>query len=168
MKSPFALITVGVLSVLNGLVIQKENLIRNASSIYLKLAPVDPRSLMQGDYMRLNYDVLNQSRLALLKDKPVSDGFLVVRVDERGVGLFQRIDDGNPLAANERRLHFRHRNWQTRIGAESYFFQEGHGDRFQHAQYGELKVSDSGECVLIGLRDSELRLIDTDYVQPDD
>ncbi len=28
--------------------------------VLLRLAPVDPRSLMQGDYMRLNYELARQ------------------------------------------------------------------------------------------------------------
>ncbi|EJS88355.1 hypothetical protein AAUPMB_10280 [Pasteurella multocida subsp. multocida str. Anand1_buffalo] len=35
-----------------------EDILTNGESIILKTAPVDPRSLMQGDYMTLNYEIL--------------------------------------------------------------------------------------------------------------
>ena len=41
-------------------VVQKETLISKGTEVLLRLAPVDPRSLMQGDYMALNYQILRQ------------------------------------------------------------------------------------------------------------
>ena len=46
-----------VLAVANLGIWQKERLIRDGQPIYVELAPVDPRSLMQGDFMRLNFRV---------------------------------------------------------------------------------------------------------------
>jgi uncharacterized membrane-anchored protein len=37
----------------------KEQLMAKGKQIYFHLAPVDPRSLMQGDYMRLSFAVLD-------------------------------------------------------------------------------------------------------------
>lgn len=34
-----------------------ETLLRQGRTVYLELAPVDPRSLMQGDYMALSYQL---------------------------------------------------------------------------------------------------------------
>ena len=39
----------------NWSVYQKEQTLKEGQLVLLQLAPVDPRSLMQGDYMRLNY-----------------------------------------------------------------------------------------------------------------
>ena len=36
---------------------QKEQLIAHGQPVFVELAPVDPRSLMQGDYMRLEFRV---------------------------------------------------------------------------------------------------------------
>ena len=43
------LITIG-LSVAN-----REKLLKNGEAVLFELAPMDPRSIMQGDYMTLNY-----------------------------------------------------------------------------------------------------------------
>ena len=40
-----------------GLIAQHEWHLRDSQSIYVELAPVDPRSILQGDYMALNYDL---------------------------------------------------------------------------------------------------------------
>lgn len=38
-------------------IIQKENILKIGKLILLELSPIDPRSLMQGDYMRLRYSI---------------------------------------------------------------------------------------------------------------
>jgi uncharacterized membrane-anchored protein len=46
-----------VLVVANLGIWQKEDLVANGQPVFVALAPVDPRSLLQGDYMRLNFRV---------------------------------------------------------------------------------------------------------------
>ena len=48
-----------LLGFFNNSILQKEKLLTDGQLVLLELAPVDPRSLMQGDYMRLNYDISN-------------------------------------------------------------------------------------------------------------
>jgi uncharacterized membrane-anchored protein len=161
MKSKILLVTsLLVLGTLNWLIIAKERLINSGQTVLCELAPVDPRSLMQGDYMILRYEVAEDANSALATE--TYDGLLVLRLDENDVAQFQRLDDGTPLAANEARIRFRRRQnsfrrGTIRIGAESYFFQEGRSDNFDKAKYGELKVAPNGECILIGLRDAKLK-----------
>ena len=38
-----------------------ERILSGGQTVLLELAPVDPRSLMQGDYMALNYALTHQS-----------------------------------------------------------------------------------------------------------
>lgn len=45
------------LVVANGAIWQKEALISHGRPVFIALAPVDPRSLMQGDYMALNFEL---------------------------------------------------------------------------------------------------------------
>ncbi|NVJ24980.1 GDYXXLXY domain-containing protein [Myxococcus sp. AM011] len=137
-----------------GLVAQKEYVLATGQSVLLELAPRDPRSLMQGDYMVLDYAV---SR-ALNADGPTgpSSGLLVLNLDEHGVGRFVRIDSPDqPLTPGEFKLRYRRRDGRTRLGAESFFFQEGHADRYAQARYGELRAAANGSSVLVGLRDAQ-------------
>ena len=143
-----------VLAVINFEIYHKEQLLAEGTTILLELAPVDPRSLMQGDYMILRYQI------ASLPDsiKAKKDGYLVIELDEKQVAHFKRIyNEGSPLQANEIRLRFRKRGGDIRLGAESFFFQEGYAKYYNNARYGELRVAPSGESVLVGLRDDELR-----------
>jgi uncharacterized membrane-anchored protein len=136
-------------------VIRKEQVLAHGTSVLLELAPVDPRSLIQGDYMVLDYAVSREARLAGDTDSRPSEGRLVLRLDENGVGRFVRHDSpGTPLAPGELLLRYKVRQGRVRLGAESFFFQEGHADRYAQAKYGELRVAGDGSSVLVGLRDS--------------
>ncbi len=139
-----------VFATINGQIAAKSTLLRRGRSVYLELAPVDPRSLMQGDYMVLDYGVSRDLQHA------ERDGDVVLAVDARGVGRFARVDDLRPLAANEQRLHFK-KHARVSLGAESFFFQEGDRALYQNAKYGELKVTPTGESVLVGLCDANVR-----------
>jgi uncharacterized membrane-anchored protein len=137
-----------------GLVIQKEYVLATGQSVLLELAPTDPRSLIQGDYMVLDYAV-SRGHQRGLEQRP-RDGHLVLRLDEQGVGRFVRFDTPEtPLAPGEFKLRYRVRQSRMRLGAESFFFQEGHAKRYERARYGELRVADSGASVLVGLRDEQ-------------
>jgi uncharacterized membrane-anchored protein len=156
----------GFLLVVLALVVQivrKEQVLTHGTSVLLELAPVDPRSLMQGDYMVLDYAVSREARLATGTDWGTSsstdsgpkEGRLVLRLDADGVGRFVRHDTpGTPLAPGELLLRYKVRQRRVRLGAESFFFQEGHADRYEGAKYGELRVTGDGSSVLVGLRDA--------------
>ncbi|MGL4775747.1 MAG: GDYXXLXY domain-containing protein, partial [Aeromonas veronii] len=122
--------------------------------VLLRLAPVDPRSLMQGDYMRLNYEIAREltSRDAQTTQNKGSDT-LVIRLDAHQVASL--VADGKPdrLASDERLLqvHQSERQWQ--IGPDAYFFEEGSGEQYEAARYGEFRLQADGKTLLVGLRD---------------
>ena len=135
------------------LILQKESLLATGKPVLLELAPVDPRSLMQGDYMVLDYAI---SRERGRSQEWPRDGHLVLRLDEQGTGQFVRFHDpGTPLAPGELLLRYRVRDGRVRLGAEAFFFQEGHAQRYEGARYGELRVAPHGTSVLVGLRSKE-------------
>jgi uncharacterized membrane-anchored protein len=141
-----------VVVALTVLVLRKELVLAHGTPVLLELAPVDPRSLIQGDYMVLDYAV---SRQVPHREGPAR-GRLVLRLDEQGVGHFVRLHaPGTPLAPGELLLRYKVRDGRVRLGAESFFFQEGHAERYARAKYGELRVTEAGASVLVGLRDAE-------------
>lgn len=148
-----------IVAVLVVLVVRKELVLAHGTPVLLELAPVDPRSLMQGDYMVLDYAISREVRNPdPFEDTgpDTEDGRLVLRLDENGVGRFVRRDTpGTPLAPGELLLRYKVRKGRVRLGAESFFFQEGHADHYDGAKYGELRVADDGSSVLVGLRDAE-------------
>ncbi|PTL78434.1 hypothetical protein DAT35_38525 [Vitiosangium sp. GDMCC 1.1324] len=139
------------------LVVRKEQVLAQGTPLLLELAPVDPRSLMQGDYMVLDYAISREVRKSEdTFDTRPEEGRLVLRLDENGVGRFvRRNTPGTPLAPGELLLRYKVRKGRVRLGAESFFFQEGHADRYDGAKYGELRVAGDGSSVLVGLRDAE-------------
>ena len=143
------------LGIPNYAVIGKERVLASGTPVLVELAPVDPRSLMQGDYMRLDYAITRE--LSSRADWP-RDGHIVVRLDGSGVATFiRRHVEGTPLSAGELLLQYRKRGNRVRVGPNAFFFQEGHAQRYQGARYGELRVGADGEAVLVGLRDANLR-----------
>jgi uncharacterized membrane-anchored protein len=83
-----------VLVALNFAIWDKEQALRHGETVYLELAPVDPRSLMQGDYMVLNYAI---SRAAPAAQLSAISGHMVIRIDDQRIGHFARLHDG-PMA----------------------------------------------------------------------
>jgi len=146
-------ITLLVLVAINFLIVKKEDTLANGRTMLLRLAPLDPRSLIQGDYMKLRYALARDvPRAQLLKDK----GYLVVSLDVNHVAKFVRVHKGETLQEGEYFLFYRNRGG-LRLGAESFMFQEGDAKLYERARYGELKVDGSGASVLVGLRGEDLK-----------
>ena len=139
------------LTVPNFAIWQKERTLASGTPMLLELAPVDPRSLMQGDYMRLDYAIARS--IDPQRGWP-RDGLLVVTLDASGVAKFvRRYEPSAPLGARERLLRYRARDNRVRVGSDAFHFQEGLADRYSKARYGELRVDAEGTSVLVGLRD---------------
>lgn len=147
------LITFIILGWVNYLVYQNEQLIATGESIFLELAPVDPRSLIQGDYMVLGYKIAREIEAT---DLP-RDGYLVLKLEANQVAQFVRLETEQvPLTDDERRIRYRKRGRGLQLGAESFFFQEGHAKFYAEADYAELRLTESGESILLGLRGPNL------------
>ncbi len=140
-----ALAALVVLGAVNYSIAAKERIKAHGERVFLELAPVDPRSLMQGDYMALRFTLAN----AINSE---ASGSVPLVVDARGVATL------NPDAsAGGLRIRYRVRNGFVWLGTNAYFFEEGSAGRYAGAQYGEFRVDrDSGEGVLVGLRGRDL------------
>jgi len=141
-----------VLAVVNWNIAARERIVTDGKVVLLDLAPVDPRSIMQGDYMALRFAIANDV-LRALPDR--ADGRVVVQVGSDGVGAFRRIDDGTPLAADELALRYRVRERQAKVATNAFFFEEGRGSDYSGARYGEVRVGPDGDAILTGLRDAK-------------
>lgn len=156
MRNAVLLITAAIVLVLvNVSIWQREDLITGGRTVLLELAPVDPRSLMQGDYMALRFKVANEAFPAG-RIEGGKNGRIVLAVDSRAVGTFRRFDDGQ-VAADEALLRYRIRNGQPKFATNAFFFQERQGGVYREAKYGEFRVSPDGEAILVALRGAELQ-----------
>src|SRR5882672_9474025 len=134
MRSAIALIAcLAVLALVDFSIRGKERQLADGSVVFLELAPVDPRSLMQGDYMALRFKMANDALPAIKRSVSVSDGRIVALLDERSVAAFRRLDDGAPLAGKELLLRYRVREGQLKFATNAFFFQEGTAKRYEAA-----------------------------------
>jgi uncharacterized membrane-anchored protein len=159
MRKAIALFTaLLVLAIVNFSIYQREQLLTHGRVVLLELAPVDPRSLMQGDYMALRFQIADDAfRGRPLKD--LKNGRIVAALDVRGVATFKGFDGTNPSNGNDVLLRYRIRNEQPKFATNAFFFQEGHAEYYQHARYGEFRVAPDGEMILTELRDADLALL---------
>lgn len=149
-----------LLGYFNWSVYQKEQTLKDGQLVLLQLAPVDPRSLMQGDYMRLNYKEASSD----LPDKQTDTrGYAILRTDSNQVGEIVRLQNTlEPVNDNELVIRYKIINRRLFLGAESFFFEEGQDTLYQKAVYGGLKVDDKGQSLLVGLYDEDFHLIQSD------
>jgi len=154
----FAVNLVIVLGFFNYSIVEKENLLSDGELVLLELAPVDPRSLLQGDYMTLSYDIAR----GVDTDSISKRGYCVVKLHDNGVARRVRIQDGKtPVYEGEYLIRYSEGEWnRINLGAESYFFQEGEGEKYEEAEYGGLRVDKNGNNVLVGLYDKDLKKIE--------
>ncbi|WP_298012206.1 GDYXXLXY domain-containing protein [uncultured Castellaniella sp.] len=153
-----------VLGLAQAQVHQYETLLAQGRSVVLALAPVDPRSLLQGDYMALDY-VVRRAADDLLRANPETEGqvrragrgWLLLRQDGQGVWQLQGIVIDQPPAATPDTvaLAFHWRDGSLDFGADNWFFPEGQGERFANARYGVLRVAPDGDGLLAGLLDAQ-------------
>lgn len=165
-KALAAIATLLILIAVNWAILDKEKHLAEGEVVYLELAPVDPRSLMQGDYMALRFAIGNRIRNALRQMPEESlppgagNGYVVVQLDSNNVARFQRLGTSKePLSNDEMRLYYRLRDGRIKFATNAFFFQEGHAERYEAARYGQFRVNDKGEPLLVALHDENLSVL---------
>jgi uncharacterized membrane-anchored protein len=156
-----ALIAVSALLVFGGVnysMYAKERIRKEGQVVFLQLAPVDPRSLMQGDYMALRFAIASDLEAARRDGQErydVNQHSVGIRPDERGVAQLVAADTPSDL-----RIRYRVRDGRIWIGTNAYFFEEGMAERYTGARFGEFRLDrESGEAVLVGMRDEHLKAL---------
>ena len=145
-----------VLLVANGAIWQKERLIRHGQAVFVTLAPVDPRSLMQGDYMALRFSTDEVIRRDDLQDHQGAPVRLVFKLDGQRVATPHRLHQGEALAGDELVIEMVRKHGQWLLVTDAFFFKEGEGARWEGARYGEFRVDAGGKALLVGLRGDKL------------
>ncbi len=178
------IISVPVLGMLNFWVYEKEQIRQSGEIVYLELVPADPRSLMQGDFMRLRFAMERPAYEHWIEHEKEIDrqrkradptynkyttprsedfwkqGYFVVQPDEQQVARFIRLYDGETLAPNEKLIKFRKKlSREFHVVPDSFLFQEGHASIYENAQYGVFQFQDARNYLLIGLADNNLKIL---------
>lgn len=156
-----ALSALATVAVANIAIADKEHTIANGQKVYVPLAPVDPRSLMQGDYMRLRFTLPPMPELdrrdagveGLLGSRPYAVG----RLDARGVVAWERVERYDaPIAPGEFRIQLTPKNGDWTLVTDGWYFAEGDAERWEQARFGEFRVQPDGKALLVGMADEQL------------
>ena len=160
-----------ILAIMTVNVAKYETHLATGDTVLLELAPVDPRGFMQGDYMTLRYAIADEILTASEQRRnevESSNGYAIIQLDKNNVGQFVRLADSNNrnnLATNELPLHYRIRRNQVKLATNAYFFQEGHAEAFEDAEYGLFRVNGKGEPLLTNMVNDEFAVIEDVSIQ---
>jgi uncharacterized membrane-anchored protein len=157
----WVVMSVAVFAVLNGLTYQKEMIFRSGNTMLLELAPVDPRSLMQGDYMELSFATEHSVSVKDIQKSAHAAGknpeFVRIDVDTDGVGHTVLWDAPYSSASGgSMRLRYDIDLYGAlRLHPRSFMFQEGLAEQFATAKYGMFRYNEAGDALLVGLADAQ-------------
>ena len=132
-----------------------EDVIANGREVFIGLRPVDPRSLVQGDYMALGFDTGGLPAPRDVKGEIVVLG----RVDARGIVTLAMPPEGAAPKAgpNEILARVRRKSGRWFVGTDAFYFEEGRGSDYASAKYGVFRVGADGRLLLVGLADKDLK-----------
>lgn len=131
-----------------------EILLSSGTPIKLAIVPLDPRSILQGDYVALQYNIsvppdhITQE----LERRPSNSRIKVVL--QQGAGGVYNLDrlykKGEPLADKEIIINGSTSGWRNiQYGIESYFVPEGTGlETEQNARFAYVMVGTKGDAIL--------------------
>jgi len=145
-----------ILAVASAMIIKKEKTIKHGQIILLELYGNDPRSLMQGDYMSLSYQIEADKRAENSEEMNARGYYLLERDSNRVVHYLGCENEKPQVDSNQ--VILKYYNYGD-FGGESYFFEEGSGDDFATARYGGFKIDTGGNPVLVGLYDDKFRIL---------
>ena len=177
-KAPIGLVGVFLIALLGAVnykVQQFEDVLATGKPVVLKIAPADPRSLMQGDYMVLNYAILselqqsqflsesNESNETTGIDELSPSGkkaYILVHLDKNHVATLCEAQSEIPTdfkhCAPNVYLPIRYRGWSPELPSQDYFFAEGKGEYYAQSEYAEYRFKD-GILLLARLLDKDLK-----------
>ncbi|MBH9967925.1 GDYXXLXY domain-containing protein [[Bacillus] enclensis] len=144
-------------------VYSNETLLQNGETILLELQPVDPRSLLQGDYVQLNYTISQLERTSIEGNGPIT---IVLRKNAQGhheyTGVYSLDGEwntsyekksGDVLLTGKVTGSWDHTT-QVTYGIEHFFIPEGTGvDVEGKVKTAVVKVSDKGDGILVRLEE---------------
>ena len=131
MKKAIFIIMILWLSIISGFIIVNEYTIRTGKEVLLETIPIDPRDLIRGDYVTLNYAIAYDSRYLKYKDRQIV--YVKLKTNNKNIATIDNIVDVKPqmgLFIQGRIIKPKpHSFWGkcVNFGIESYFVKEGIG-----------------------------------------
>ena len=78
-----------------------------------------------------------------------------ISLGELNEARFVSLYKDQQLQDRQHLLRYRKRGDSVRLASDAYFFEEGSGQEYSGARFGEIRINTNGDAVLIGLRDAE-------------
>ena len=176
---PLALALLSI-AVCLGLIFKNEWHLNNSQTMYVRLQPVDPRSIIQGDYMALNYQLYfapqhlspeSTNQANSNQEDQIFSGhyFDEVIKNKSSVLTYVELDSQRrvihsyfELPKNVRTARLILQNPNNRYNglypaSRSFLFAEGLADCYQQAEYAEFKVDEQGNAILTALKGDQLQ-----------
>ena len=116
---------------------------QQAPAVYFKMAPVDPRAMLSGDYMELFYD------LERSPEHWENGQAVVFYAAENGVVQTAPTDREVAIFPFESRLRLPHQ----------FYFQEGTGTKYEGAVYAKMRQLPGGRFLIEALTDEKFNEI---------
>lgn len=141
----------------------KEQVIAHGERVLVPLVPVDPRSLMQGDYMSLRFDIPREVSEQL---EAVIAPTALVLADRNAQGhahvrsLLPGGASAMSRAPNQLVLPLKRLKGRWVLVTDAFFFPEGRGQPFEQAKFGDFRVLPDGRALLVGLADAQGAVIE--------
>ncbi|NMH70480.1 DUF2157 domain-containing protein [Bacillus sp. RO3] len=139
-----------------------ETLLQNGETVLLELQPVDPRSLLQGDYVELNYTISQLENTEIEDNGPVT---IVLRKNKEGIheysGIYRFEDNWNisyekqpgDVLLNGKVTSSWDSSVRVTYGIEHFFIPEGTGLEVEgNVKVAVVKVSLKGDGILEQLK----------------
>lgn len=173
------------IAVFLGLIFKNEWHLKHSQSIYVRLQPVDPRSILQGDYMRLNYqlyfapqnsmlentDQQNTNQQNINQEDHIFSGHYFDQIiqNKSSIVTYVELDPQRrvihtsfePLKNVQiQRLVLQNPNNRYTMlypASKSFLFAEGLAECYQQAEYAEFKVDEQGNAILNALKGNQLQ-----------
>jgi len=174
-KAPIGLVGVFLIALLGAVnykVQQFEDVLATGKPVVLKIAPADPRSLMQGDYMVLNYAILSdlqQSQFSSESNETTGidelspsgkKAYILVHLDKNHVATLCEAQSEIPTdfkhCTPNVYLPIRYKGWVPEFPNPDYFFAEGKGEYYAQSEYAEYRFKD-GILLLARLLDKDFK-----------
>ena len=161
MKSKTVKLLVGLvigmqLALILGTVYNNEKKLKEANEIILKLAPKDPRSLLQGDYVILNYDISRDAQKAI-ENQELKRVKVVLSKQNWIYGFDRLYPYTQNISLKENQLFINgkvKRRGSIYFGIENFFVEEGTGLEVERkAKFAKIKVTSKGDAFIIELLD---------------
>lgn len=133
---------------------QYEHTLKTGRVVNIALAPLDPRSIMQGDYMELAYVIDRE-----LPEDAAHYKYAWLSVDAEQLARLHSLSNQLPQQPDLVAVLLRQRDGIISIGPNAFFFAEGTAALYEQAPFGQLRIDASGKALLTGLLDENLQLL---------